>query len=190
MSAHALREAVRADVPRLTEIYAHAVLNGTASYELDPPTEAEMLARFDSLKAQGYPYLVAANGAGRVVGYAYAGPFRTRPAYRWSVEDAIYIAPEVHGHGVGRSLLLRLIEECTAKDFRQMVAVIGGSDHVASIRLHERAGFRTIGIFQASGFKFGKWIDTVLMQLQLGEGARSLPDEAAYPGSLYTPAGS
>ena len=186
MSAYALREAVAADVPRLTEIYAHAVMNGTASYELVPPTELEMLSRFEALTGQDYPYIVAENGAGRVIGYAYAGPFRMRPAYRWSVEDSVYIAPEAHGHGVGRALLLRLIELCDEKGFRQMVAVIGGSDHAPSIRLHERAGFRTIGIFQGSGYKFGKWIDTVLMQMQLGEGNKSLPDEAEYPGTLFT----
>jgi L-amino acid N-acyltransferase YncA len=185
MSAYALREAVPADVPRLTEIYAHAVLNGTASYELVPPSEAEMLARFEALAVQDYPYIVAENGAGQVIGYAYAGPFRMRPAYRWSVEDSVYIAPEAHGHGVGRALLLRLIELCDEKGFRQMIAVIGGADHAPSIRLHERAGFRTIGIFQGSGYKFGKWIDTVLMQMQLGEGNKSLPDEAEYPGTLF-----
>lgn len=185
MSAHALREAVAADVPRLTEIYAHAVLNGTASYELVPPTEAEMLARFESLTGQDYPYIVAVDGRGNVVGYAYAGPFRMRPAYRWSVEDSIYIAPEVHGRGVGRALLLRLLELCEDKGFRQMIAVIGGSNHEPSIRLHERAGFRTIGIFQGSGFKFGAWIDTVFMQMPLGDGNRSLPDETEYPGTIY-----
>jgi L-amino acid N-acyltransferase YncA len=184
MSAHALREAVPSDVPRLTEIYAHAVLNGTASFELVPPTEAEMRARFETLTSQGYPYIVAVDGGGRVIGYAYAGPFRMRPAYRWSVEDSIYIAPEVQGRGVGRALLLRLLELCDAKGFRQMIAVIGGADHAPSIRMHERAGFRTIGIFQGSGFKFGAWIDTVFMQIQIGEGNRTLPDEAAYPGTL------
>jgi L-amino acid N-acyltransferase YncA len=186
MSDYMLRDAVTADVPRLTEIYAHAVLHGTASYELVPPTEAEMLVRFEGLVAQGYPYIVAVDTAGRVVGYAYAGPFRMRPAYRWSVEDSIYITPEAHGRGVGRALLIRLLALCEAKGFRQMIAVIGGSDHDPSIRLHERAGFRTIGIFQGSGFKFGKWIDTVLMQLPLGDGNKSLPDEGVYPGILPT----
>lgn len=191
MSAYALRDATLADIPRITAIYGHSVLHGAASYELVPPGEAEMRARFEALKGQGYPFIVAEDASGVVLGYAYAGPFRTRPAYRWSVEDSVYIAPEAHGQGAGRALLLRLVELCGEKGFRQMIAVIGGSDHAPSIRLHERAGFRTIGIFQGSGFKFGRWIDTVFMQMQLGKGNRALPDEAAYPGTLFAgaPAG-
>ena len=184
MSAYALREAVAADVPRLTEIYAHAVMNGTASYELVPPTEPEMLSRFEALTGQDYPYIVAENGAGRVIGYAYAGPFRMRPAYRWSVEDSVYIAPEAYGRGAGSALLERLLELCEEGGFRQMIAVIGGSDHAPSIRLHERAGFRTIGIFHGSGFKFGRWIDTVFMQIPIGDGRMSLPDENSGPGLI------
>lgn len=185
MSAYALRDATQADIPAITEIYAHAVLHGTASYELTPPDEAEMTRRHQALTAEGYPYIVAEDGSGLVLGYAYAGPFRARPAYRWSVEDSVYLAPDAQGYGVGRALLLRLVELCEEKGFRQMIAVVGGSDHAPSIRLHERAGFRTIGIFQNSGFKHGKWIDTVFMQLPLGEGAETLPDEGEYPGTMF-----
>ena len=185
MSAFVLREAVLSDVPRLAQIYGHAVLNGTASFELMPPSEAEMQVRFETLKAQGYPYIVAADRKGRVLGYAYAGPFRLRPAYRWSVEDSIYICPDAYGRGAGGALLQRLLELCEEKGFRQMIAVIGGSDHAPSIRLHESAGFRTIGIFTGSGFKFGRWIDTVFMQMPIGDGRLSLPDETAGPGLLF-----
>ena len=185
MSAFVLREAVLSDVPRLTEIYGHAVINGTASFELVPPSEAEMQARFESLKAQHYPYIVASDRRGRVLGYAYAGPFRMRPAYRWSVEDSIYIAPEAYGRGAGSALLERLLELCEEGGFRQMIAVIGGSDHTPSIRLHERAGFRTIGVFYGSGFKFGRWIDTVFMQMPIGDGRLSLPEETSGPGLLF-----
>ena len=118
MSAYALRDATLADLPRLTEIYGHAVLNGTASYELVPPGETEMRARFEALTGQKYPFIVAEDADGAVLGYAYAGPFRTRPAYRWSVEDSVYIAPEAHGQGAGRALLLRLVELCEEGGFR------------------------------------------------------------------------
>lgn len=184
MSAFILRDAVLADVPSLAAIYGHSVVNETASYELVPPDDEEMRARFERLTGKGYPYIVAEDHKGRVVGYAYAGPYNVRPGFRWAVEDSIYIAPDAHGQGLGRTLLLRLIELSTEKGFRQMIAVIGGADHAPSIRLHERAGFRTIGIFQNSGFKFGKWIDTVFMQMRLGKGADTLPDEAEYPGTM------
>lgn len=187
MSAYALRDATVADIPAITAIYRHAVLHGTASYELTPPDEAEMTRRFEGLTGDDYPYIVAEDGAGLVLGYAYAGPFRARPAYRWSVEDSVYLAPDAQGYGVGRALLKRLVELCEEKGFRQMIAVVGGSDHAPSIRLHERMGFRTIGIFQNSGFKHGRWIDTVFLQLPLGESGTTPPDEAEYPGTLYKP---
>ena len=185
MSAFTIRPASKEDAPAIAEVYADAVLYGTATYELTPPTVAEMAARIEATLSQGYPYLLAEDGDGALLGYAYANAFRTRPAYRWSVEDSVYIAPSAKGQGVGTALLIRLIEVATESGFRQMIAVIGGSDHAPSIRLHERAGFRKIGIFEKSGFKFGRWIDTVFMQLQLGEGGDSLPDEDAYPGTLY-----
>ncbi|SHJ03192.1 phosphinothricin acetyltransferase [Aureimonas altamirensis DSM 21988] len=184
MSAFTLRDAGPADIPAITAIYRHAVLHGTATFEVTPPDEAEMATRMQTLLTQGYPYIVAVSAAGEVVAYAYAGPFRTRPAYRWSVEDSIYIDPGHHGKGIGRALLTRLLELCTEKGFRQMIAVIGGSDHAPSIRLHERAGFAMIGVFEGSGFKFGRWIDTVFMQMRLGDGRHSLPDEHRYPGTM------
>ncbi|KQT82242.1 GNAT family N-acetyltransferase [Aurantimonas sp. Leaf443] len=184
MSAIVLRPATPDDLPAITRIYADAVLNGTATFETVPPDEAEMGARMAAITAKGYPYIVAEDHHGAILGYAYANAFRTRPAYRWSVEDSVYIAPAAKGQGVGRRLLQRLLELCQEAGFRQMIAVIGGSDHAPSIRLHERCGFRTIGVFEASGFKFGRWIDTVLMQMPLGAGGASLPDEDAYPGTM------
>ncbi|MCB8839183.1 GNAT family N-acetyltransferase [Aurantimonas sp. VKM B-3413] len=185
MTAFIIRPVALSDVPAITAIYEHAVLHGTATYELAPPNEGEMRQRLEATVGQGYPYIVAEDRAGAVIGYAYANAFRARPAYRWSVEDSVYLAPAAKGQGVGTALLTRLVEIATESGFRQMVAVIGGSDHAPSIRLHERAGFRKIGIFEKSGFKFGRWIDTVLMQMALGEGGDSLPDEDAFPGTLY-----
>ena len=182
MSAHTIRLAVLADVPALTAIYEDAVLHGTASFELVPPDQAEMAARFNAITSQGFPYIVAEDADGTVLGYAYANAFRTRPAYRFAVEDSVYLAPEAKGRRIGTDLLSRLVELSAERGFRQMIAVIGGSDHAPSIRLHERAGFKMIGVFENSGFKFGRWIDTVLMQLPLGDGGDSLPDEARHPG--------
>ena len=124
MSAFTLRDAGPADIPAITAIYRHAVLHGTATFEVTPPDEAEMATRMQTLLTQGYPYIVAVSAAGEVVAYAYAGPFRTRPAYRWSVEDSIYIDPGHHGKGIGRALLTRLLELCTEKGFRQMLSLI------------------------------------------------------------------
>ncbi|GGD96218.1 GCN5 family N-acetyltransferase [Aureimonas endophytica] len=184
MNAYTIRAATLADVPAIAAVYEHAVLHGTATYELVPPPLAEMEARFRAVTGDGYPYIVAEDGEGRLLGYAYGSAFRTRPAYRWSVEDSVYLEPAAQGRGIGLALLLRLVELCTELGFRQMIGVIGGSDHQPSIRIHEKAGFRHLGIMEASGFKFGRWIDTVLMQLPLGEGRSTLPDETAYPGTL------
>ncbi|WP_246008334.1 GNAT family N-acetyltransferase [Afifella aestuarii] len=171
-----IRPAEAADIPAITKIYAHAVLHGTASYELDAPDEAEMLSRFETILAGGHPYLVATRGD-EILGYAYAGAFRARRAYRYMVEDAIYIHPEAHRQGIGRRLLEALIQESERRGFRQMVAVIGdGSRHVASVGLHAALGFRNAGTITASGFKFGRWLDTVWMQKELGEGGSTLPD--------------
>ncbi|MCQ8781926.1 GNAT family N-acetyltransferase [Mangrovibrevibacter kandeliae] len=185
MSAIVLRPAALTDIDAITAIYRDAVLHGTATYELTPPDAREMQARFQAITNQRYPYIVAEDAGGTVLGYAYASAFRTRPAYRWFCEDSIYLSPEAKGKRVGTQLLQRLVELTTELGFRQMVAVIGGADHAPSIKLHERAGFRHIGVLEGSGFKFGRWIDTVLMQLPLGEGKDTLPDEAAYPGTLY-----
>jgi len=163
-----------ADVPAIADIYAHAVRFGTASFEIEPPDEAELARRRRTLVDADYPYLVAARD-GAVLGYAYAGPYRPRLAYRFSVENSIYVAPQAHRLGIGRALLDRLIAESQARGYRQMVAVIGDSAQTASIALHRAAGFRLIGTIEAVGFKFGRWLDTVLMQRALGPGDTTLP---------------
>jgi phosphinothricin acetyltransferase len=174
MPAVSIRPASPADIPAITRIYAHAVQHGTASFELEPPDEAEMARRRDALIAGGYPYIVAESG-GEVVGYAYAGPYRSRPAYHWTVEDSIYIAPQAQRRGLGRALLDRLMIEAEARGFRQMIAVIGDSAQTPSIALHEAAGFRMVGTLEAVGFKFGRWLDSVLMQKALGKGKTTIP---------------
>jgi len=169
-----IRAAVPADIPGITRIYAHAVTHGTASFELEPPGEAEMARRMAALLDGGFPYL-AAEFDGALAGYAYAGPYRPRPAYRFSVEDSIYIAPDAHRRGVGRALLDALIAEATARGFRQMIAVIGDSRQAPSIELHRAAGFRMIGNIESVGFKHGRWLDSVLMQRALGDGDTTAP---------------
>jgi phosphinothricin acetyltransferase len=169
-----LRPAQPGDLAVITAIYDHAVRYGTASFELDPPDEGEMARRYESLRAGGYPYLVAELD-GEVAGYAYAGPYRARPAYRWSVEDSVYVAPRSQRRGIGRALLERLIAEAEAGGFRQMLAVIGDTANTASVELHRAVGFRLVGTFENVGFKFGRWLDTVLMQRPLGRGATTGP---------------
>ena len=169
-----IRPASLADIPAITRIYDHAVQHGTASFELTSPDEAEMKRRMTALLDGGFPYLTAENG-GELLGYAYAGHYRTRPAYRFSVEDSIYIAPQAQRRGVGRALLDQLIVEAESRGFRQMIAVIGDSAQVASIELHRAAGFRLIGTIENVGFKFGRWLDSVLMQRALGPGATTKP---------------
>jgi len=178
MSKVTLRPATAADVAAITAIYRPAVLRGTASFELEPPDEAEMLSRFHAVAGAGYPYFVAAL-EGRVVGYAYASAYRTRPAYRFTVEDSVYIAPDAQGKGVGTLLLKALIEASTAKGHRLMVAVIGDSRNHASITLHRNAGFTFCGTIHSIGYKLGRWLDTVVMELPLGEGDTSAPQEVA-----------
>ena len=166
MSDIVVRAAVPADIGAITRIYAHAVRFGTASFEIEPPDEAEMARRQRALIDGGFPYVVA-EADGTVAGYAYAGPYRPRPAYRFSVENSVYVAPDAHRRGVGRALLDRLIAEAAARGFRQMIAVIGDSDQAASIALHRAAGFRLVGTIAAVGFKHGRWLDSVLMQREL-----------------------
>jgi len=180
-----IRDARPHDLPRITSIYADSVLNGTASYELTPPDQTEMEARFLAITSRGYPYIAAESADGRLLGYAYASPFRTRPAYRWLVEDSIYLAPEARGMGLGKALLAELVGRCQALGFRQMVAVIGGASP-ASIAVHAALGFEMSGTLKATGFKHGNWQDTVLMQIALGDGSATDPDLEAYPGTLHT----
>lgn len=174
MSSLIVRASTEADVAHCAEIYGHHVLHGTASFEVQPPDLAEMKRRRAHVLDLGLPYLVAER-EGRVVGYAYAGNWRPRPAYAFSVEDSIYIAKDAVGQGVGRALLPALIEQCTAIGKRQMVAVIGDSAQTASIRLHAACGFEMVGTLKSIGFKFGRWLDSVLMQRPLGPGDRAAP---------------
>lgn len=171
-----IRPASPADIPAITAIYADAVLNGTASFELEPPDEAEMARRMAALLDGGFPYL-AAESNGAVLGYAYAGPYRPRPAYRFTVEDSVYIAVDARGRGIGRALLSALIGESEARGFRQMIAVIGDEASAGSIALHRALGFELTGIFKAVGFKHGAWRATVLMQRALGPGDSLPPPE-------------
>lgn len=178
-----IRAADRADLEKIVEIYRHSVEHGTATYELTVPDHAEMGRRFDALTSQNYPYLIAEE-EGEILGYAYAGPFRPRPAYRWSVEDSIYLSPDAQGKGVGYQLLIKLIEEAESRGFRQMVAIIGGAS-AASIAVHTKAGFEHSGVMKATGYKHGQWLDTAIMQLVLGDGQESDPDLQTYPGNLF-----
>jgi L-amino acid N-acyltransferase YncA len=170
----AIRPAKITDILAITRIYAHAVEHGTASFELTPPDEAEMARRFNDLTGKGFPYLVA-EVDGRLAGYAYAGPYRMRPAYRFTVENSVYIAPDMQRRGIGRALLKALIDEAQARGFRQMIAVIGDSDQAASIGVHRACGFVDAGNLRNVGFKFGRWLDTPLMQRELGDGSRAAP---------------
>ena len=169
-----IRPAGAADIPAIAAIYGHAVLHGTATFELVPPDAAEMARRRAVLIEAGYPYLVAER-AGAVLGYAYASAFRTRPGYRHTVEDSLYIAPEAHRQGIGRALLSALIAECERLDFRRMIAVIGDSAHAASINLHAAQGFAIVGTYAGIGHKFGQWLDSIHMQRPLGAAGSSPP---------------
>ena len=181
----AIRASTAADIEAISAIYRHAVNNGTATYELEAPDEAEMAARREALVTLGYPYLVA-EVQGGVVGYAYAGPFRARKAYRFMVEDSIYIAADRQGQGIGKLLLKQLIEECTQLGFRQFTAVIGdGSPESASVRLHEALGFEHSGVLRGSGYKFERWLDTVFMQLEMNGGVTTQPDSDSLPERLF-----
>lgn len=157
------------DIPAITAIYRDAVVTGTASFELDPPDEAEMVARRERLITGRYPYLVA-EIEGHLAGYAYAGEYRARPAYRGTVENSVYVAETARGRGVGRALLDALVTAAADGGFRQMVAVIGDSANSASVALHAAAGFDHIGTLRSVGWKHGRWLDTVLMQRALGPG--------------------
>jgi len=174
MPSVTIRPATPADIPAITRIYEHAVRHGTASFELEAPDEAEMLRRMRALVDDGFPY-IAAEVDGLLAGYAYAGPYRPRRAYRFSVEDSIYIDPGAQRRGVGRALLEHLIDACERRGFRQMVAVIGDSAQTPSIELHRAAGFRMVGAVENVGYKFDRWLDSVVMQRALGPGATTQP---------------
>lgn len=170
-----IRPATPADLPDIQRIYGHHVTTGFASFEEVAPDLAEMTRRYTAIVEAGFPYLVAEAG-GRVVGYTYCGSYRPRPAYRYSVENSVYLAPESARKGIGRMLLSALIERATALGKRQMVAVIGDSANHGSIGLHTAHGFRMVGVIEGAGFKHGRWVDSVLMQRALGPGLSQPPD--------------
>lgn len=170
-----IRDATAADLVAITAIYAHHVLHGTGTFEETPPTEGEMAARMAKVQGGGHAWLVAEQ-EGRVAGYGYYAPFRERSAYRFTAEDSIYVRDDVRGMGVGKALVLALLDRAEAAGIRQMIAVIGDSENVGSIGLHSSLGFRQVGTMKAVGLKFGQWVDVVTMQRALGEGERTLPD--------------
>lgn len=161
-------------MPAITAIYGHHVRHGFASFETEPPVLEDMLLRRTDVTGKGLPYLVAERD-GAILGYAYAGTYRPRAAYRDTVENSIYLRPDTVGQGIGRLLLPALVAECEARDLRQMIAVIGDSGNTASIRLHEACGFRMVGVLEAVGYKLGRWLDSVLMQRRLGQGPSAPP---------------
>jgi phosphinothricin acetyltransferase len=170
-----IRPSADADLPAITAIYGWNVLNGLGTFEEDPPSQEEMARRRAAFLDRGLPYLVAEED-GVVLGYAYAGPFRLRAAYRYTVEDSVYVSPDAVGKGVGKTLLTALIAECEALGLRQLVAVIGDSGNAASIGLHAAMGFKQQGVFPAMGYKFGRWVDLVWMQRSLNGGGSREPD--------------
>ena len=172
-----MRPVAAADMAAIQAIYAHYVETSTATFEEVAPTVGEMQRRLADTQARGLPYLAAIGEDGTILGFAYASPFRTRSAYRYAVEDSVYVAPGAQRGGIGRLLLLALAERCAAIGYRQMVAVIGGNANAASIALHIRCGFRQVGLMPSVGFKFGRWIDSVRMQRALGEGDRTPPGD-------------
>ena len=169
-----IRAAIREDIEAIQSIYSYYVLNGLASFEITPPDETEMLARWRLVRDLGHPYMVAET-EGVVTGYAYATTFRQRPAYNFTLENSVYVSTKHLKRGVGVRLLNQLIEECTNLGFRQMIAVIGDSQNYPSINLHNRCGFEKVGVLPSTGFKHGRWVDTFLMQRPLGEGDKKPP---------------
>lgn len=170
-----VRDADGADLAAIQSIYAHHVLHGLATFEETPPSVSELASRRASVLQLGLPYLVA-EADGRVVGYAYATSYRPRPAYRFTIEDSIYLADGLAGRGIGAVLLGALIARCEAGPWRQMIAIIGNSENAASLALHRRLGFAMVGTLTSAGFKLGRWVDTVIMQRALGPGDTALPD--------------
>jgi phosphinothricin acetyltransferase len=175
-----IRPAAAADLPVVASIYAHHVRHGLGSFEEEPPNVDELGRRYAEITDRGLPWVVAEH-EGTVAGYAYAGPYRLRPAYRFTLEDSVYVAPGRGGLGLGRALLGRLIQLTESAGYRQLIAVIGDSGNAPSIQLHRALGFRQSGLLTAIGFKQGRWVDVVLMQRALGSGAATLPIRSARP---------
>ena len=173
-----IRDAKASDMQPVQSIYAHQVLHGLATFEMEPPTASELDLRRERVIAAGLPYLVA-ESEGRILGYCYATDYRPRPAYRYTIEDSVYVAEGFGGRGIGAALLGGLIERCESGHWRQMIAVIGSSGNTGSVALHRRLGFEAVGTLRAVGFKHGVWVDTVLMQRPLGPGDQTLPAAAS-----------
>jgi L-amino acid N-acyltransferase YncA len=171
-----VRPATEEDAAAVAAIYGHHVLHGFGTFEEEPPTVEDMAGRIQAVLARGLPYLVAENDGGAVIGFAYAGPFRPRAAYRYTVEDSVYIAPEAIGKGVGKALVAEVIRLCEAMGLRQMVAVIGDSGNAGSIGLHRSLGFQDAGVGRSLGYKHGRWVDIVWMQRDLNAGDAAAPD--------------
>jgi phosphinothricin acetyltransferase len=169
-----VRPATPQDIPAIHSIYAHHVLHGLASFEEVPPEAAEMRRRFEDITGKGFPYLVCEE-RGEILGYGYCSLYRTRSAYRYTLEDSIYVKEGRQGKGIGKAVLAELIERCTALGYRQIIAVIGDSANAGSIKLHASLGFVRCGLLRSSGFKFGRWVDSVFMQLPLGAGDGTKP---------------
>ncbi|HSV79595.1 MAG TPA: GNAT family N-acetyltransferase [Ramlibacter sp.] len=173
-----IRSATDQDVAAITAIYTHHVLHGTGTFETAPPSQADMAGRRQDVLARGLPYLVAER-AGQLLGFAYCQWFKPRPAYRFSAEDSIYLHPDAAGQGVGRQLLIALAQGAEAAGIRKLIAVIGDSGNAASIGLHSALGFEQVGVIRSCGWKFGRWLDIVLMEKPLGEADRSAPEAGA-----------
>ena len=183
-SAPVIREIASADIEAVTAIQAEAVLNGLANFGLVPLNTHQMKEKMEALVGDHFPYIVAEIDA-QIAGFAYVSPFRPRPGYRWTVEDSVYVSPDFQGNGLGSKLLGEIIRQSEQLGFRQMVAMIGDSNNHASIELHRKHGFHMTGTLHDVGYKKEKWLDVVIMQLELGTGASSQPDETVYPGTLY-----
>ena len=169
-----IRPALAQDIPAVTTIYAHHVLHGTGTFEIEPPTGSDMLSRHADVISRGLPYLVVEH-AGRVAGFAYCNWFKPRPAYRFSAEDSIYLAPDSHGQGLGRLLLAELAAQAERAGVRKLIAVIGDSANAGSIGVHRALGFTPVGVLASCGWKFDRWLDVVLMEKALGAGATTSP---------------
>ncbi len=171
-----IRPVTSSDVPAITAIYAEAVLHGCATFEITPPSEAEMTERIAKVEAVGFPWVVAED-AGHILGYAYLAPYRPRPAYRFTAEDSIYMDPSAQGRGVGRRLLEELLRQGADLGLRRVIAVIGDAANAASIGLHAACGFHPAGVLPSTGWKHGRWLDSILMQKALGDGNETPPVE-------------
>lgn len=175
-SSYVVRDVADHDMEMVQRIYAHHVLNGFASFETEPPDVIELIRRRDALQADGFPYLVAEHD-GIVRAYAYIGPYRSRPAYRYTVENSVYVAPDCQRKGFGKAILSALIDRAEVLGFRLMVAVIGDQDNAPSVELHRRVGFERVGALPGVGFKHGRWVNSMIMQRALGEGTATPPPD-------------